>query len=413
MKPAALAWVFSAVLLAGCSTERYQDGGFETSDIQARILTPSGAPAIAARVWLVRSNGDSAPATAIDSLWTDSSGKARFKTARGADRSRLGLDIQSGTMLAIATGSLMHSDSATVVLSRSVVVVADSGSLSPPLLFVPGSHFASLPSSDRKGAILMLPQGSWDVAISQPGSLRVQRGLLLGSTTDTISLPPLQGLPQGPDIDLDAFQIDSLPLAADASFPLPQTWTKRSGSLDSMEFLPLLVEDDTGFTSLTTRMKLGNEGTDTLAPQGAAGVISGFLPPVGAIAVQFRFLSDPTRDTGLLRQLSLLDSSGAGVELRLGVSPFLAADSVLSVVRKFDSLEFTAPPQTNSLLTTVTWYFVWNTKSIEILTPAGRIGRVLTSGSFHNFRLGIEARSLGIGRTSKVQISKVKLFKPS
>jgi len=51
--------------LLGC-TERYS-GGFETSDLQATVVRPTGTPVAAARVWLVKATNDSMPAAALDS----------------------------------------------------------------------------------------------------------------------------------------------------------------------------------------------------------------------------------------------------------------------------------------------------------------------------------------------------------
>jgi len=107
-----LAIAVSALLLTGCEDAQQAGGGIETSDFQARVLAPSGCPVAGARVWLVRSGGDTAPATAIDSAVTGPDGIAKLKgpTSGGA---LLGLDASAAVWLGMTPREALMTSTVT------------------------------------------------------------------------------------------------------------------------------------------------------------------------------------------------------------------------------------------------------------------------------------------------------------
>lgn len=238
--------------LLGC-TERYS-GGFETSDLQATVVRPTGTPVAAARVWLVKATNDSMPAAALDSTLTDSTGTARFTVVRGVDRKGLGLDAQIGDSLGISIRSLERSDLATIQLVPAFRLQVGGDSIPVDTLHtiglhIPGSHFAS--RSTGGTASLLVPQGTWDIAIRQGSSIEFKDSLAitkdsalplvapLDTTRPADTAKPIDTLPEpidtlrpGPDISLDSFAYQG---RAFRKAPSP-TWTPMSfNSCDTLE----------------------------------------------------------------------------------------------------------------------------------------------------------------------------------
>lgn len=167
-------------LLAACG--QLQTGGFETTDLQARVVRPDGAPVASARAWLVRSRGDTAPAVVLDSGFSDEAGRVRF--AIPADgQGGLGIDVRSGDSLGIAPRVFASVDTARVVVTRAHTISVPADSIGSATCYVPGSHFVSELGSDGSTAKLVLPSGSWNVAIRRGSTVLVAP---LRLETDTV-----------------------------------------------------------------------------------------------------------------------------------------------------------------------------------------------------------------------------------
>lgn len=416
-------------ILLGC-TERYS-GGFETSDLQARVVRPSGTPVAAARVWLVKATSDSTPAKALDSTVTDSTGTARFVVIRGVDRKGLGLDAQIGDSLGISIRSLEQSDSATIQMLPGFRLQV--GGESMPIdtlrsigLHIPGSHFAS--SSAGGTASLLVPQGTWDLAIRRGSSLEFKdsfpitkdSALPFLAPTDTTkradTTKPIDTLQPGPDISLDSFQINGWALYSDTAMPPPWQWQKLVGTDLASEFLPSLVEEDTGYSSFTSRPKNPGEGADTLVGQGAAGVVSELLPDSGAIAIQFRFLTaNPGTDTFLIRRFILFDTLDGrnGVEAKLdyatcNLSPYA------TLLRNLDgTLDSSAAPSTYpGALASPTIYLVWRSRWVYMFSREGLLGTVPLPRPISRPYLMFSVYDAIQGHTSRIQITKTRIYRP-
>lgn len=160
----------AALVFASCVGR--QVGGFETTDLQARVVRPDGSPVASARAWLVRSRGDSDAAVVLDSGITDGAGLIRFAIPVGGTGG-LGLDASSGDSLGIAPLEFSDADTARVTLRESHVVVVPVDSLGMVDCFVPGSHFASQPGPDRRTARLLLPSGNWKLSVRRGATLQV------------------------------------------------------------------------------------------------------------------------------------------------------------------------------------------------------------------------------------------------
>jgi len=180
MRPLALLF---AILLASCG--QIQTGGFETTDLQARVVRPDGTPVASARAWLVRSAGDSAPAIVLDSGISDESGLVRF-THRDESTAGLGIDARGRDSLGMAPLALVGADTAQVVLRKSHAVSVPADSRGPAMFFVPGCHFQSDIGTDGRTARLALPSGTWDVVVERGATRSTTR---LTVVTDTILEP--------------------------------------------------------------------------------------------------------------------------------------------------------------------------------------------------------------------------------
>lgn len=426
-RPLALA-ALALGTMGACSLERYE-GGFETSDLQAMVVRPDGTPVAAARVWLVSSRGDSAPAKALDSTETDFGGLARFTIASGTDQSLLGLDASHNDSIGIAPLAFSHSNTATIRMNETRIVQVALDSLESaagqraPTLHIPGSHFASSLSGNGKIATLSVPVGTWRVAsVDSAGKVELDT---LAVTKDTAIpyIAPIHPDTQtrktdtllaGPNIALDSFLVDGVAMHSDTALPAPWQWQKLTRTEISYEFLPDLVTEDTTYSGFTSRPKLIGEGTDTLVAQGAAGVISDQLPDSGAIAIQFRFSTvRPETDTFLVRKLSLLDTSSNGVTAKLDYASCNFSTSTNLLRNKDGTLSSDAAPSTYpGALASPTIYFVWRSRRISMYSQEGLLGTVELSKPLSGPRLEFSVYDGIPGHSSKIQIVKTRLYRP-
>lgn len=415
------------VSLLGC-TDRIQEGGFETSDLQAQVQRPDGTPVTAARVWLVRSRGDSAAAVVIDSTLTDTAGKARFLYEKGADLSLIGLDAQSGDSLGLAPSVFANGTVASVALqeTKSVQIGKDStGALLA--LHVPGSHFASKVSENGTASVLALPKGTWDVAFVSGTRVQVVQALAVQAdtvltgvagvkavVTDT-STKARDTLRDGPDIALDSFRVDGMAQYVDSSLPPAWNWSStEAGDWNPWHSDSTFAEDDTGWTvlySYPSSLIRGNP-PDTIRYQGFAEIQSPKLPMAGTIAMQF---ADPQRladDTNLVRRIHLFDTLGHGLELFLQRPTPLILDSF--GLSGFSATEVRRESiDTTAALAAETWYFSWKADTITVRSSNGPVGTVLfPNGSLSNLRFFLLVRRKYTFGTTSVRLRQTRLYTP-
>lgn len=353
----------AAALLSGCGDATHEGGGFETPDIQARVTTPQGAPAAGARVWLVASRGDTAPAQVVDSTLSDSNGIARFR-GQPTDHEIYGIDARSSGWMGMAPGSLARSDSVTLRLADTgnLAVASDSSGIRPQL-YVPGSHFGSHRSSDGTREILPLPRGTWSVAVKTPGKLVVWNNLKVDSTLVVL---PRDSLPDGPRMDLDSFLVDGLAMYA-RSLPPVYNWTTLTGTKGGSQFVPSTVSEDTGRIAF-------HIGGDTGAAHRASGVRQLLSSAQGTFGLAFdAWDSTLWPQTG--RTLSLLDSSRNGVVLDIDS---ISDRSMNDLLKVSDTGTLSVPADTAMIqpsgwnTTQVRgWFFTWTGTRIILRNSAG------------------------------------------
>lgn len=172
----------AAALLQACASgeSTVAGGGFETSDVTVGVYTRENVPAIGARVWLLLSQGDSLPAKALDSTVVDSTGKAALKAPSGLtkygfeavwkERGEAKKAIQMG--LVYDTGShhitqMVLSPAANLQPAKVARISSGEPVADGTPIFVEGSHFVY--SSSDTAAILLVPCGSRNINVGQPG----------------------------------------------------------------------------------------------------------------------------------------------------------------------------------------------------------------------------------------------------
>lgn len=229
-------WTCMVAALVCASCVGRQVGGFETTDLQARVVRPDGTPVASARAWLVRSQGDSAAAVVLDSGITDAAGSIRFAVPVGGTGG-LGLDASSGDSLGIAPLEFAAADTARVTLRESHAVVVPVGSPGTVDCFVPGSHFSSKPGTDGRTAKLLLPSGNWRLSVRSGASLTV---VPLRLEADTV----VSGVPVPASMDT----------SAQANVSVLAARTQALG-LDGIE-LDVVNNETVPFDSLTVRFYL-------------------------------------------------------------------------------------------------------------------------------------------------------------
>lgn len=393
-------------LLIGCSLERYEGGGgFETPDLTARIVDTAGQPVFGARVWLVRSNGDSAPASVLDSTQTDSSGIVNFLLPDRTNRTTLGLDAQESERLGIAPAVFRLSSEARVELreTRSIKAERDSTGAFPEL-HVPGSHFSSLVSVNGISSTLRVPAGIWDVAIRRGESLNVLKNIpVLADTTvpgPPVFVPPDTTRPiklaDSADIGLDSFRIGDVVQYADTTFPSVLDWAKS--------YIPT-VANQIMVDSIGTR--LGSNWIDSTGYQGFTRVASPLLRDTGTLAIQLAFPGGI--DTSLLVRLQLFDTTtSAGVRANAGSD----LDSIGVFLNQYSSPSF-VPLDASRFASDNIWYFSWTRDSVVIRTSNGIRGRTAIPETFSGpLRFSIFMMVKNSPASASMWIKNLRLYKP-
>ncbi|HNY29430.1 MAG TPA: hypothetical protein PKO15_00955 [Fibrobacteria bacterium] len=228
-----------ALLLASCGN--VHTGGFETTDLHARVVRMDGSPVVAARAWLVRSLGTEAPAAIVDSGYTDSLGEVRFALpASGV--AGLGLDASLADSLGMSPRSLESARFATVVLKPAFQISHPKDSSGTASLFVPGSHFVSGPSTTGAKVELRLPAGTWDLAIRKGSSVDLV-GIALASDTTLGSVAPTPA---------DSYKVASVRVLAGRT---------QIGGLDGLQ-LNFINDAPISLDSLTLRLFLQGTGAE-------------------------------------------------------------------------------------------------------------------------------------------------------
>lgn len=396
--------------LLGC-TERYS-GGFETSDLQATVVRPTGTPVAAARVWLVKATNDSMPAAALDSTLTDSTGTARFTVVRGVDRTGLGLDAQIGDSLGISIRSLERSDLATIQLVPAfrVQVGGDSATVDTFHtigLHIPGSHFAS--RSTGGTASLLVPQGTWDIAIRQGSSIEFKESLAITKDSALPLVAPLDTtkpadtatrsvdtLADGPDIALDSFRIGGIVQYVDTGFHSNGSW------LESPNAYSRQIEND------SIGLRLNSNWVDSASLQGSSRLMSPLLRDTGTLAIQLAFSGGI--DTSLVCRMRLFDST-TGANIRVIVGSDL--DSIGAYLNQYPRPPSFVPVDASRFASDNTWYFSWTRDSVMVRSSNGLLGRINIPNRFSgSARFTIEAFAKRRPSTATMWIRKTRLYKP-
>lgn len=395
-----------SLLVAGCSLERYEGGGgFETPDLSARVVDTTGRPVFGARVWLVRSNGDSAPASVLDSMQTDSAGRVGFQLPEGANRSILGLDAEDDDQLGIAPAVFRSTSDAKLELRAARSIRADRDSTGAiPELHVPGSHFSSRTSGNGSSSILRVPVGIWDVAVTRGESLTVWRSLpVVADTTvsspsayiptDTVAPKPLA---DSADIGLDSFRIAGVVQYADTSFHPSGDWLDAPYPSSAQT-----VYDQVG-------IRLNSNWVDSTGWQGSTFLRSPLLRDTGTLAIQIAFPEGV--DTSLLCRMALFDSTNnAGMHANIGSD--IDSIGVYSVLYGTS----TSFVQTDAarFASDNTWYFSWTRDSVVIRTSNGIHGRAAILDKFSGpLRFTIDVRARKQPRFASMWIKKARVYKP-
>ena len=390
--------------LWSCGNSPQEGGGFETSDIQALVVSPSGQPVAGARAWLVRSAGDSAPARVLDSSITDSNGRIHFDASALA-RSGLGIDVQAGSWMAMAPRELEARNSLTIPLSESGTISSSADSSRAfPILFVPGSHFSSVPSASGSSAVLHLPQGTWKVAVRTGStslvwdSVRVQALPLVLQIQDAVA--------QGPDIALDSFQVHATVFRTRSVTNLAE-WSRISGVVDSFRYASGSMDADSGGDSFDI------SPDTTLEFRGIAGGIQrGMGFRVGSLAVSFDS-SDISRYGLCSRILSLQDSNGTRIVLKLdSASEFGPSTLSLSDRNTPIPADDTLPTRLPGFFHSTTWYFTWFDNSVLVSNSSGwstSIPTAFASAPVFTFLVRPARRSIP---PTTIHLRKVRLYSP-
>lgn len=347
-----LALCLASTLLAGCGTHE-GGGGLETGDLTARVVTPTGEPAARARVWLVESLTDSAPAHVLDSALTDSSGQARFHLPNGHSRTGLGLDSRSDTAIGIVPGALSHSDTGVVQLAPIGQALIQSTGKDPVVLFVPGSHFVSALSDEGNTAVLELPHGTWTVAKRSSGTTTFSPNRTISDLPDLLA-PVLRST--------DTLNLGGTLFSRDSSFPAPFQWTRlQESNLNDTLQAALIEKVATGETRFLP------DTDPNWIPQAyeGCGIVSPELPWVGAFTWTWNLFSDLSKDSTMIRRAILRDSVGNGIQFNIGLQtkyPVQTFDlggttTVLSIGSAI-SLDW--------LSSSTNWTLNWNDTSIQL-----------------------------------------------
>lgn len=412
-------------ILLGC-TERYS-GGFETSDLQARVVRPTGSPVAAARVWLVKATNDSMPATALDSTLTDSTGTARFTVVRGVDRKGLGLDAQIGDSLGISIRSLEQSDLATiqVVPAFRLQVGGDSipvDTLHSIGLHIPGSHFAS--SSAGGTASLLVPQGTWDIAIRQGSSIEFKDSLAITKDSALPLVAPLDTtkpadttqhsvdtLLAGPDIALDSFKFDGRRWDNGISGKwIPYNYTGCDSSTGTCEVFTSRV-DFVGSNRMDSLKFQVRDSTilDSLRYTGWSEARLSLLGDTGMLAIEFDGSSVPFYDSMMSLTIALQDSeSGLAIRFNAQQRSGIRTSGIFGSGGGIDTLI----DSSNSVDIQLAqhWYLVWYIDHFVVVNNRGQSWSVPRSGLSRSPQASIRLDALSDWKTQSLTIRRTRIY---
>ncbi len=396
--------------LLGC-TERYS-GGFETSDLQATVVRPTGTPVAAARVWLVKATNDSMPAAALDSTLTDSTGTARFTVVRGVDRKGLGLDAQIGDSLGISIRSLERSDLATIQLVPAfrLQVGGDSATVDTFHtigLHIPGSHFASRSAGGT--ASLLVPQGTWDIAIRRNSGIEFKDSLAITKDSALPLVAPLDTtkpvdtatrsvdtLADGPDISLDSFRIGGIVQYVDTGFHSNGSWLESPYAYSSQ------IESD------SIGLRLNSNWVDSASVQGSSMLLSPLLRDTGTLAIRLAFPGGI--DSSLVCRMTLHDSTTTtSIRIIAGSDP----DSIGAYPNHYPRPASFVPVDALRFASDNIWYFSWTRDSLEIRTSNGLRGQIgIPAWIAGSLRFTIETRARERPSFASMWIRETRLYKP-
>ncbi|MBK9576988.1 MAG: hypothetical protein IPK50_03775 [Fibrobacterota bacterium] len=401
-------WFASSCALLGCTEDRSAGGGgFETGDLHARVTTPAGKPAARAMVWLVRSNGDTAPATVLDSAWTDPSGLVRLTLASDVDRGGLGLDAKLGDSLGIVRRPFQHGDSAEVRLGKSGAVESWIDSARQiPTLFVPGSHFVSVRADSAPKSSLRIPQGDWDVALKASAKTEIVHDVRVGSVAATVGAPAwsTKNLIWTDSLVLDRVAINRIQYR-DPNLPPVGSWSPLDSNLAGWTMSPELNGQEGGVALL------GVGPTSKSTKSNGSGVSPPGLPGSGSLVISWQFDRSPESDSDLVRTIAIADSSGVG--LRVDLNPRQKPSEWIVYSGSNQSMEAKLDPVDATHLSTIEWTISWDQKYFYLYAGKSYVGCAYrsTNGGLPRIRLGVHG--LLTTTSGLVRIAAVKLYQPN
>lgn len=384
-------------------------GGFETGNIRARVVSPSGKPAARALVWLVASQGDSAPARVIDSAWTNSAGIADLRIPLETGRLDLGLDARLEDSLGIALAPWRSGDAPAVKMSArgTLVALADSTGVSPSI-FVPGSHFTSSISAGTGRSSIDLPQGSWKIAFKSASTLSLPMEVTVEPTPKQVAPPSESDKSLDSDDTLAGWITNTL--YRDTTFPGWAEWTPLAGAGEDGAPLLASLATTTGDSLRLSTLKAA--ATD--ANQSWSGVALSAVPAQGALELSFRSTSPEGISRQSRRILKLLDDSNSGivvewagaakdsVRVRL-ITAGVGANQQVQVSAEFD-------------LNSPSWQLAWSSKyfSFRSTGSAPFVFKDYVPGGFtdRNLHLELLFGSDSIGVSTSVALGPPKLYRP-
>lgn len=403
---------FAAGLL-GCSGDRSDDrssnriaggGGFETGNIQARVTTPSGLPADRAMVWLVVSQGDTAPARVLDSGLTDALGIAHLDLPSDANRTSIGVDAKLDDSLGISKGCLSGSDSLSLRLSPSGTAEAwiDS-SRQIPLLFVPGSHFRSERAVGVPKSALRLPQGAWDIAVKTETSTEIWRRTEIGPSIKPIGTPAwsTKNLDWDDSLQLPKLiTLDSV-LYRDPALATLDKWQPLQGTIDGIIF-----------SSNPTISRFDSSIFQVGYYRAGSGLEISSLPPIGALRSNFGFEPSSPIDSELVRAITIRNADQSG-GLRIVMDPRAKNPPTIEYLGESGESAFVMDPVNRDPIQEQDWIVVWDRKYFSIVANGALIAcayRGMIDGSPPLVQF--QAYSASKATLGSIQLSRPRLYQP-
>jgi len=167
--------LLSGFLFGACSEKTSSDtvagGGFETSDLQGKVVDSSGKTVVGARVWLLQNSTDSTVKSVVmDSSLSDTSGRVNFAKWSNAP-GVVGFEAWSGDSLVQVIQKLdrpLHA-AVQIVLQRPRLLTLPCTAFVQNELFLPGSHFVQKPPTVCLDTFhILVPQGQWNLMAVPP-----------------------------------------------------------------------------------------------------------------------------------------------------------------------------------------------------------------------------------------------------